>query len=71
MSAQSVTGRGQGMSHGKFKRDNNAGCGNCGGKKCTTPEPTPKVKRGCYVRATSGNITKVNVGANPSNLKVC
>jgi len=71
MAAQSVTGTGQGMSNGKFKRDNNAGCGNCGHKKCPPPPKTPPTKRGCYVRTNSSNIVRLNAVAGSARIRVC
>ena len=64
MGCQSVTGKGQGMSNGKFKKENNNGCGNCNSKKCLTPEPKHVVKKGCYVVSRSGSTTILNVGSS-------
>lgn len=70
MGAQSVTGVGQGMSNGVFKPENNAGCGNCSPKRCPAPEPTPVVKRGCYVVNVSGGAVSYKSGGSTS-IKVC
>ena len=64
MGCQSVTGKGQGMSNGKFKKENNNGCGNCNSKKCSLPETKPVVKKGCYVTSRSGGATRLNVGSS-------
>jgi hypothetical protein len=69
MAAQSVTGKGQGMSHGKFKRANNGGC-NCNFKKPTITESKP-VKRGCYVVSRSGGSIGINGGSVPVSVKGC
>jgi hypothetical protein len=70
MAAASVTGRGQGMSHGTFKPDNNAGCGHCNSKRCPPQEPKPKIKRGCVVRSISGGLASHKSGGS-SGIRVC
>lgn len=70
MAATSVTGVGQGMSHGVFKPDNNGGCGNCNSKKCPPKESKPKIKRGCYVRVASGGVASHKSGGS-SGIRVC
>ena len=71
MGAQNVTGVGQGMSNGKFKKENNNGCGcNGGGKKCQKPPELP-VKRGCYVVSRSGGITRYKSNSRPIVNKSC
>jgi hypothetical protein len=55
-----------------WKAANNSGCcggGGCPGKSKPQPEPTP-VKRGCYVRVTTGGGRVVRTGSNV-RIKVC
>jgi hypothetical protein len=59
------------MSNGKFKRENNNGCGNCGGKKCQPEPPKLPVKTGCYVISRQGSSTRLNVGGAPIVNKGC
>jgi hypothetical protein len=72
MAAQSVTGVGQGMSNGKFKKENNNGCGCNGGKKCQPKPPELPVKRGCYVVSKSGGgSARYNAGSGHIVNKGC
>ena len=70
MAASTVTGRGNGMSNGLFKRDNNCGCGcGCANGNCSSVTSTP-VKIGCYKSYKSGQTTSYKTGSI-SSTRVC
>lgn len=70
MSASSVTGRGLGDSHGKYKSDNQCGGCNCGCKDCEKPS-VEIPKETCYTKLSVGtNVASVFTGKN-SSIKVC
>lgn len=69
MGATSVTGvSGPGESGGKYKPENNCGCGCCGPDE---EEPTEKVKLGCYTRYRTQGTKTYRVGGGVVNTRVC
>jgi len=85
MGATSVTGVGIGDSEGKFKPQNNAGCGSkgprptpCGPFSCAFAGDfhkqcgctEPKIQRGCAIKHRVGQKTRIRVGQK-TRLKVC
>ena len=70
MSASSVTGRGPGDSHGKYKPENQCGGCNCGCKDCEKPPVEPR-KQSCYTRLSVGASASLVSASTSSNIKVC
>ena len=68
MGASSVTGTGQGDSHGVYKPEHNNGCG-CK-KEDPSPKPLPGMPIGCFVKTNSSNTIKIRTGGSIS-IKVC
>jgi hypothetical protein len=69
MGASSVTGVGPGDSKGKFKTENNNGCG-CNGKQ-DEEVVTPLKKIGCFKRYITGSINRYRAASGGSSTKVC
>lgn len=69
MAATSVTGRGNGDSHGKAKPENNVGCG----KFIPIDEIEKKVlpSNCCAVKYVCGGSKRITCGGGGRSIKVC
>lgn len=70
MVASSVTGTGPGESFGKYKPENNCGCGCVENSPSNTSAYSSKVSN-CKIRYNSCKINNIKIKSGSNSIKIC